>query len=40
MSNETVIEISSVPKFLAAHPEAALKAIREQGLTKAEVLAQ
>ena len=40
MSDETVIEISNVWKIFGAHPEAALKAVREQGLSKAEVLAQ
>jgi glycine betaine/proline transport system ATP-binding protein len=40
MSDETVIEISNVWKIFGAHPEAALRAIREEGLTKAQVLAQ
>ncbi|WP_298916875.1 betaine/proline/choline family ABC transporter ATP-binding protein [uncultured Roseobacter sp.] len=40
MSDDTVVEISNVWKIFGAHPEAALKAIREQGLDKAQVLAQ
>ena len=40
MSVETVVEISNVWKIFGAQPEVALKAIREQGLTKAQVLAQ
>lgn len=40
MSVETVVEISNVWKIFGAQPEVALKAIREHGLTKAEVLAQ
>ncbi|KIC51371.1 betaine/proline/choline family ABC transporter ATP-binding protein [Tateyamaria sp. ANG-S1] len=40
MSNETVIEISNVWKIFGHKPEAALQAIREHGLTKAEVLSQ
>ena len=40
MSDETVIEISNVWKIFGAHPEVALRAIREEGLTKAQVLAQ
>ena len=38
MSNDTVIEISNVWKIFGAHPDTALKAIREEGLGKAEVL--
>ena len=40
MIDETVIDISNVWKIFGAQPEAALTAIREQGLSKAEVLAQ
>ncbi|SLN69878.1 Glycine betaine/L-proline transport ATP-binding protein ProV [Roseovarius albus] len=40
MSDDTVIEISNVWKIFGAKPEIALQAIREQGLTKAEVLAE
>ncbi|AEI92074.1 quaternary amine ABC transporter ATP-binding protein [Roseobacter litoralis] len=40
MNQDTVIEISNVWKIFGAHPEAALKAIHDEGLTKAEVLAQ
>ncbi len=40
MSDDTVIEISNVWKIFGAHPEVALKAIREEGLSKAQVLAQ
>lgn len=40
MSDETVIEISDVWKIFGASPDAALKAIHEEGLTKAEVLSQ
>ena len=38
MSTETVIEISDVWKIFGADPQAALKAVREDGLSKAEVL--
>lgn len=38
--DERVIEISSVWKIFGARPEQALQAIRERGLTKAEVLAE
>jgi glycine betaine/proline transport system ATP-binding protein len=40
MSDDTVIEISNVWKIFGANPEAALRAIREEGLTKAQVLAK
>ena len=40
MSDDTVIEISNVWKIFGAHPQDALKAIREKGLTKAQVLAE
>jgi len=38
MFQDTVIEISNVWKIFGARPQEALKAIREQGLTKPEVL--
>jgi len=40
MSDDTVIEISNVWKIFGNRPEVALRAIREEGLTKAEVLAK
>ena len=40
MNDETVIEISNVWKIFGADPKAALSAILEEGLTKAEVLAR
>ncbi|NNE79415.1 MAG: betaine/proline/choline family ABC transporter ATP-binding protein [Silicimonas sp.] len=40
MSEETVIEISNVWKIFGNNAEVALKAIREGGLTKAEVLSE
>lgn len=40
MSDDTVIEISNVWKIFGARPEAALQAIRDRGLTKAEVLSE
>ncbi|MBW4710426.1 glycine betaine/L-proline ABC transporter ATP-binding protein [Roseobacter sp. YSTF-M11] len=40
MSDDTVIEINNVWKIFGAHPEAALRAIYEEGLDKAQVLAQ
>ena len=40
MSDETVIEISNVWKIFGAYPDAALKAIRDEGLGKAEVLSR
>ena len=40
MSDETVIEISNVWKIFGANAQAALKAIRDRGLSKAEVLAE
>ncbi|WP_294623416.1 glycine betaine/L-proline ABC transporter ATP-binding protein [uncultured Roseovarius sp.] len=40
MSDETVVEISNVWKIFGAKPEVALQAIKAEGLTKAEVLAQ
>ncbi|MEM6372871.1 MAG: betaine/proline/choline family ABC transporter ATP-binding protein [Pseudomonadota bacterium] len=38
MDQDTVIEISNVWKIFGAKPEAALQAIRDRGLTKAQVL--
>ncbi|MCY4334372.1 MAG: betaine/proline/choline family ABC transporter ATP-binding protein [Litoreibacter sp.] len=38
MTGDTVIEISNVWKIFGNRPEAALQAIRERGLTKAQVL--
>ena len=40
MTQDTVIEISNVWKIFGDSPDAALKAIRERGLKKAEVLAE
>jgi len=40
MTDDTVIEISNVWKIFGARPELALKAIRDEGLSKAEVLAR
>ena len=40
MSDEQVIKISNVWKIFGAKPEVALQAIRDRGLTKAEVLAE
>ena len=40
MTQETVIEISNVWKIFGARAEDALRAIRDRGLTKAEVLAE
>ena len=40
MHDETVIEISNVWKIFGTRPDLALKAIQEDGLSKAEVLAQ
>ncbi|MEM6407698.1 MAG: betaine/proline/choline family ABC transporter ATP-binding protein [Pseudomonadota bacterium] len=40
MADQTVIEISNVWKIFGNRPEAALAAIRERGLTKAEVLSE
>ena len=40
MTTETVIEISEVWKIFGAKPQDALRAIRERGLNKAEVLAE
>lgn len=40
MSDETVVEISNVWKIFGSRPELALQAIRAEGLSKAEVLAQ
>jgi len=40
MSDETVVEISNVWKIFGAKPEVALQAIKSDGLSKAEVLAQ
>ncbi len=40
MNAETVIEISNVWKIFGAKPQAALQAVRERNLSKAEVLAE
>ena len=40
MTDDTVIEISNVWKIFGARPKAALEAIRDRGLSKAEVLAE
>ncbi|MEM6759008.1 MAG: betaine/proline/choline family ABC transporter ATP-binding protein [Pseudomonadota bacterium] len=40
MTDDTVIEISNVWKIFGNKPEAALSAIRERGLTKAQVLSE
>ncbi|MEM5518926.1 betaine/proline/choline family ABC transporter ATP-binding protein [Henriciella sp. AS95] len=40
MGDDTVIKISNVWKIFGAKPEIALQAIRDRGLTKAEVLAE
>ena len=40
MSDDTVIEISNVWKIFGASAQEALAAIREEGLDKAEVLAE
>ena len=40
MSDDTVIEISNVWKIFGARPDDALRAIREEGLSKADVLSQ
>ncbi len=40
MGDETVIEVASVWKIFGGDPGAALQAIRNQGLTKAQVLSQ
>jgi glycine betaine/proline transport system ATP-binding protein len=40
MSAETVIEISNVWKIFGANPGAALKAVKERGIGKAEVLSE
>ena len=40
MQSDTVIEISNVWKIFGGRPEAALQAIRDRGLTKAEVLSE
>ncbi|NVK31057.1 MAG: betaine/proline/choline family ABC transporter ATP-binding protein [Gammaproteobacteria bacterium] len=40
MTQETVIEISNVWKIFGANPDITLKAIRERGLSKAQVLAE
>ncbi len=40
MGDDTVIKISNVWKIFGAKPEVALQAIRERGLSKAEVLAE
>ena len=39
-TNDCVIEISNVWKIFGAKPEAALQAIRDRGLSKADVLAE
>jgi glycine betaine/proline transport system ATP-binding protein len=40
MANDTVVEISNVWKIFGTRSEEALKAVRERGLTKAQVLAE
>jgi len=40
MSDETVVEISNVWKIFGAKPQVALQAIKNEGLSKADVLAQ
>lgn len=40
MNTDTVVEISNVWKIFGANPQSALQAIRERGLSKAEVLAE
>jgi glycine betaine/proline transport system ATP-binding protein len=40
MANDTVVEISNVWKIFGNRSEEALKAVRERGLTKAQVLAE
>lgn len=40
MSDDTVIEIANVWKIFGAHPQEALRAIRDEGLDKAQVLAR
>jgi glycine betaine/proline transport system ATP-binding protein len=40
MSDAPLIEISNVWKIFGSNPQAALRAIREEGLTKAQVLAK
>lgn len=40
MANDTVVEISNVWKIFGSRSEEALKAVRERGLTKAQVLAE
>ena len=40
MSDETVVEISNVWKIFGAKPDVALQAIKTEGLSKADVLAQ
>lgn len=40
MNDDTVIEISNVWKIFGARPDDALRAVREEGLSKAQVLAQ
>lgn len=40
MNDDTVIEISNVWKIFGARPQEALKAIRDEGLNKAQVLAR
>lgn len=40
MANDTVVEISNVWKIFGARSEEALKAVRERGLTKAQVLSE
>jgi glycine betaine/proline transport system ATP-binding protein len=40
MSDDTVIQISNVWKIFGARPEEALRAIRDEGLSKAQVLAR
>lgn len=40
MSSDTVVEISNVWKIFGSHAEDALRAVRDRGLTKAEVLSE
>ena len=40
MNNDKVIEISNVWKIFGYRPEEALRAIREDGLSKSEVLSK
>jgi glycine betaine/proline transport system ATP-binding protein len=40
MAQDTVVEISNVWKIFGARAEDALKAVRERGLTKSEILTE